>query len=447
MPTRYLVLLLAVLAAVAPGCKTDKRTSTTQSSHISDDSLLTLVQRQTFRYFWEGAEPVSGMARERHHVDGEYPDNDLNVVTSGGTGFGLMAMVVAMERGFISREQGLRRLETIVGALEKADRFHGVWPHWLNGETGKVKPFSAKDDGADIVETAFLVQGLLVVRQYFREGSEGEQALAQRIDRLWREVEWDWFRNGNKNAIYWHWSPNFGWEMNFPIEGYNECLIVYVLAASSPTHGVPAEVYHDGWARSGGIRSEQKTYGYELDLKHNGSEQYGGPLFWAHYSFLGLDPRGLRDAYADYWTHNRNHTLINRQWCVENPHGHPGYGPDCWGLTASYSTRFYAAHRPGDEDYGVISPTAALSSMPYTPEYSLQAMRHFYEELGDRIWGPYGFYDAFSIGEEWYPQRYLAIDQGPIVVMIENHRSGLIWDLFMSCPEIQSGLDKLGFTH
>lgn len=412
---------------------------------ITDDSLLTLVQYRTFQYFWDGAEPVSGMARERYHVDGVYPDNDMNVVTTGGTGFGVMAILAGIERGFITRQEGFEHLSRIVGFLKNADRFHGAWPHWLYGETGKVKPFSQKDNGADIVETAYLIQGLLAVRQYFKDGSPEERKLAGDIDLLWREVEWNWFTKGGEDVIYWHWSPDYGWEMNHQVRGYNECLIVYILAASSPTYPVGPSVYHNGWARGGGISTVSGSYGYTLTLRHNGAEEYGGPLFWAHYSYLGLDPRDLRDKYADYWQHNINHTLINWKWCVENPLNYAGYSENCWGLTAGYSIKFYSAHAPGEnKDLGVICPTAALSSMPYTPEQSMNAMRHFYYELGDKIFGKFGFYDAFSVHHNWYPQRYLAIDQGPIVVMTENHRSGLLWDLFMSCPEIIEGLQILG---
>lgn len=444
-------LILIVWAALFfAGCQREKNVGRAEKENaadslLSDDSLLTLVQERTFQYFWDGAEPVSGLARERFHMDGNYPQNDKNVVTTGGSGFGIMAILVGIERGFISRQEGADRLEKIVDYLEKADRFHGVWPHWLYGETGKVKPFSPKDDGGDLVESAFLMQGLLCVRQYFQEGSEQERQVASKINKLWQEMEWDWYTKG-ENVLYWHWSPNHAWEMNFPLEGYNETLITYILAASSPTHGIPAEVYHEGWARSGGIKADVTTYDYHLSLKHNGAEKYGGPLFWAHYSYLGLDPRDLTDRYADYWEHNTNHTLINRQWCVENPLEYEGYGKDCWGLTASYSVNGYAGHRPGEEtDLGVISPTAALSSFPYTPEYSMEALKNFYYNLGDKIFGSYGFYDAFSIDKNWYPQKYLAIDQGPIVVMIENHRSGLLWELFMSAPEVKEGLKKLGF--
>jgi hypothetical protein len=440
-------VMVAILFAFSCTQNKQNQDNPEVTDRISDDSLMTLVQYRTFQYFWDGAEPNSGLARERYHVDGEYPQNDKHVVTSGGSGFGVLAILVGIERGFITREQGLERLEKIVTFLENADTFHGVWPHWWDGETGKVQPFSKKDDGGDLVETSFMVQGLLTVRQYFREGSEREKALADRIDKLWKAVEFDWHTKGGENVLYWHWSPNFGWEMNFPVTGYNECMIMYVLAAASPTHGVSADVYHKGWNRGGAIKSDSshRAFGHHLALRHNGAEQYGGPLFWAHYSYLALDPRGLKDKYTDYWEHNTNHTLINRAWCVENPLGFKGYGPESWGLTASYSVKGYAGHSPGEQsDLGVISPTAALSSFPYTPEYSIQAMRHWYENLGDKVFGKYGFYDAFSETENWFPQRYLAIDQGPIVVMIENHRSGLLWDLFMSSPEIQAGLSKLG---
>ena len=449
-------ILLAVFIVPSSGLTISKSFSTNSAierhslvgkvtNKLSEEALLRLVQKQTFKYFWEGAESNSGMAFERYRVKSESSRGHSRVVATGGSGFGLMALLVGIERGFVSREAAVERLYRIVGFLERADRFHGVWPHWLNGETGKVVPFSSKDNGADLVETSYLAQGLLAVRQYLADGSEAEKRLAGRIDRLWREIEWDWFRKDNQNVLYWHWSPNFGWKMNHQVRGYNECLISYVLAASSPTHSIPAEVYHEGWARKGGIAKKTKSGGLSLSLKHNGSGENGGPLFWAHYSYLGLDPRGLKDRYADYWEHNKNHTLLNRKHCVENPLHFKGYGETCWGLTASYSIRFYAAHSP-DRDLGVISPTAALSSFPYTPEYAMQALEHFYYDLGERLWGPYGFFDAFSEHKNWTSQGYLAIDQGPIIIMIENYRTGLLWNLFMTCPEVQQGLKKLGFT-
>ncbi|MGB3180636.1 MAG: glucoamylase family protein [Cyclobacteriaceae bacterium] len=447
-----LVACLLGSVCLLAACSDETQPTTTQNpppdtvASLSDEELFDKVHEQTFKYFYDYAEPTSGVARERFHADNVYPQDDKHIVTSGGGGFGVMALLVGIERGWISRQEGYDRLRLIVDFLTSADRFHGAWPHWMNGETGEVKPFSAKDNGGDLVETSFMIQGLLCVRQYFKDGDEQEQKLAADIDTLWREVEWDWYRRDGQNVLYWHWSPNFGWDMNFALTGYNECLITYVLAASSPTHGIPAEVYHEGWARGGSIVNPVKAYGYRLDLDHNGSAAYGGPLFWAHYSYLGLDPRNLKDRYTDYWEHNTNQTLINHEWCVENPNNYEGYGEDNWGLTASYSVNGYAGHRPGN-DLGVITPTAALSSMPYTPDESMAAMRYFHDSLGSRIWGVAGFYDAFSEEKNFYPKRYLAIDQGPIVVMMENHRTGLLWDLFMSCPEVQEGLDKLDFTY
>lgn len=412
----------------------------------SDTSLFRKVQAATFQYFWDGAEPTSGLARERIHMDNIYPQNDQDVVTSGGGGFGVMAILVGIERKFITKAEGIKRLETILHFLETADRFHGAWPHWWNGKTGKVKPFSRYDDGGDLVESSFMLQGLLCVRQYFKNGNKQEKALAERADKLWKEVDFNFYRN-NQNVLFWHWSPNHEWKMNFAVKGYNECLIMYVLAASSPTHAVPAEVYHEGWAMNGKIKETKRSYNLPLDLKHQGNPPNGGPLFWAHYSYLGLDPRGLKDQYADYWNETVNQAKINYEWCVQNSEGYKGYGPNNWGLTASYSIKGYAGHAPSKErDKGVISPTAALSSFPYTPKESLQAMKFWYNELGDKVWGNYGFYDAFSIHHNWFEPRYLAIDQGPIVVMMENYRTGLLWKLFMSSPEIQQGLTKLGFT-
>lgn len=442
-----LIILLSNLLLISCGDPNKSVVDLDSDEKISEDSLFNLVQYRTFQYFWEGAEPNSGLARERYHVDGEYPQNDQNVVTSGGSGFGIMALIVGMERGFISREEGLERMEKILNFLDTADKFHGAFPHWWYGDTGKVKPFSTNDDGGDLVETSFMIQGLLTFRQYMSESSPREAEIINRINSLWEGVAYDFYTNG-KDVLYWHWSPNHGWKMNFPVKGYDECLIMYVLGASSPSHPISADAYHKGWAKNGEIKNDpnHEAFGYHLSLRHNGTEQNGGPLFWAHYSYLGLSPKGLKDQYADYWEHNTNHTLINRAWCVENPLGFKGYGPQSWGLTSSYSTNGYAGHAPSESrDRGVITPTAALSSMPYTPEYSKEAMSYWYHELGDKVFGKYGFYDAFSETEEWFPQRYLAIDQGPIVVMMENYRSGLLWDLFMSAPEIQQGLQKLGF--
>lgn len=402
---------------------------------ISDEELLTLVQRRTFKYFWDYAHPISGMARERLG-SGE-------TVTTGGTGFGLMAMLVAIERGFITREQGLERLNTIVEFLRtKADKFHGAFPHWLNGTTGTTIPFSAKDNGADLVETSFLMAGLLAVQTYFSGGSAAEQSMCNAIQQLWEGVEWNWFRKNGESRLYWHWSAEYGWDMNMPVTGWNECLITYVLAAASPTHAIDKTVYTEGWARNGAIRNGTAYYNIALPL----GTHWGGPLFFSHYSFLGLDPRNLTDQYAHYGEQNTAHAKINYNYCVANPKAYVGYGSQCWGLSASDISGGYAASSPTN-DLGTIAPTAALASMPYTPEESMRALRFFYYTLGDRLWGEYGFKDAFNLTQQWFATSYLAIDQGPVIVMIENHRSAFLWTLFMQRQDIRNGLEKLGFTY
>jgi hypothetical protein len=401
---------------------------------IADEDLLTLVQQQTFKYFWDLADPASGMARERN--------SSGNLVTTGGSGFGLMAIIVGIERNFITRAQGLERLTKILTFLETSDRFHGVWPHWINGNTGNVIPFSPDDNGGDLVETSFLVQGLLTFRQYLNTGIPAESALVNRINALWDGVEWDWYTRDGQHVLYWHWSPDKAWAMNQQIKGYNEALITYVLAASSSTHTIDEVVYQQGWANNGTIQNGKNFYGINLPVGFD----YGGPLFFTHYSFVGLDPRNLEDTYADYWEQNVNHSKINQAYVVANPKHYVGYSDENWGLTASDNQDGYSAHSPTN-DLGVISPTAALSSFPYTPVESMKALRFFYYKLGDRLWGNYGFYDAFNITEGWTADSYLAIDQGPIIVMVENHRSGLLWELFMSAPEVQDGLTKLGFTY
>lgn len=401
---------------------------------ISDEDLLTLIQRQTFKYFWDYAHPISGLTRER------YGSGDI--VTSGGSGFGLMAIPIGIERGFITRTEGTERINKIVDFLTSADRFHGAWPHWMNGSTGDVIPFGTDDNGGDLVETSYMAAGLLCVRQYLNSSDSYENTLISKINALLNEIEWSWYTKGGEDVLYWHWSPIVGWAMNTQVRGYNEALITYFMAATSTTYPINASVYHNGWANNGSIINGKSFYGITLPVGYD----YGGPLFFAHYSFVGLNPTNLTDQYASYWQQNVNHTLINRQHCITNPYHFFGYSSDCWGLTASDNQNGYSAHSPTN-DLGVISPTAAISSIPYTPEQSLQAIRFFYYVLGDKLWGDYGFYDAFNLNTGWWANSYLAIDQGPQIIMIENYRSGLCWNLFMSAPEVQTAITKLGFSN
>jgi hypothetical protein len=430
---------------------------TTATTHaMSDDELLAMLQQACFQYYWEGAHPDAGMTLEN------IPGDD-RIVATGASGFGIMALVVGVDRGFITREQGAERLTKIVSFLEQAPRYHGVWSHFMDGHTGESLPvFDMFDNAGDLVETAFLMEGLLAARQYFQGTAEIEKTLYKRISRLWETVEWDWYRRSpQSDALYWHWSPDWSWHINHRLTGFNETMIVYLLGIASPTHPVPAELYYTGWAgqaktavdyRRGGSASAaagdhyvngQTYYGIKLDVGVGS----GGPLFFAHYSYMGFDPRGLRDRFTDYFENNRNMAQINLAYCKANPKHFRGYGANCWGLTASDGPKGYLAHAPdAQDDDGTITPTGALASFPYTPRASMAAFKHFYRDLGDRAWGIYGPRDAFNESENWVSPIYMGLNQAPITVMIENYRTGLIWKLFMSNPEIKPMLDGIGFT-
>lgn len=402
---------------------------------MTDDELLTSVQEATFRYFYDFAHPVSGMARERNHSG--------NTCTTGGTGFGLMTLIAGTERGFESRTDVAAHILKLLKFMQNNTiRYHGAWAHWINGETGATIPFSQYDDGGDLVETAFFIQGVLTVRQYFDQDVPNENEIRALCTTLWEEVDWNWYRKTPaENVLYWHWSPNYGWKMNLPIRGYMEAMIVYLLAIASPTHAVPATLYENGWAQNSSYVNGKTFYGYKQWV----GKDLGGPLFFTHYSFLGFDPRDKADKYCNYFDNNRNISMINRAYCADNPHNYTGYNDLVWGLTASDDPFGYSAHEPAN-DNGTITPTAAISAMPYIPAESIATLKYFYHKYGDRLWGAFGFYDAFNLKQNWFADTYLAIDQGTIVPMIENYRSGLLWNLFMSNPEIQPMLDAIGFS-
>ena len=411
--------------------------TTDKFPQISDSALLTLVEQQTFQYFWKFGHPVSGMARER--------TSSGETVTTGGSGFGVMSMLVAVQRNFITRAEAFTRIDTIVNFLTfKASHYHGAFSHWINGTTGATIPFGQQDDGGDIVETSYMMQGLLCARQFFNSTTDpNEINLRAAINNLYNGVEWNWYRQAGQSVLTWNWSPNYNWAINFQIRGWDEAMITYVMAASSNVvaNTITKGVYDSGWAGNGSERNGQSFYGVHLPL----GPDYGGPLFFAHYSFLGINPQNLSDAYANYWIQDTAHAKINFLYCVNNPLHNYGYSSSCWGLTASDIPGGYTASSPTN-DVGVIAPTAAISSLPYTPTQSMDAIRFFYYKLGDKTWGQYGFTDAFSLNTLWFDSDCLAIDQGPEIIMIENYRSGLLWNLFMSCPEVKRGMTNLGFS-
>ena len=420
---------------------------------FSDDELLTMLEEACFRYYWEGADPHSGMTREN------IPGDD-RVVATGASGMGIAALIVGVDRGFIPRALGLERVSRIVDFLEHAERYHGAWSHFMDGSTGKTMPvFGMFDNGGDLVETSFLMEGLLAARQYFRGNSAAERDLYRRISELWETVEWDWYRGPETgDFLYWHWSAEWGWQIQHRLTGFNEVMITYLLAMSSPTHGVPADLYYSGWASqseralhyragwSGSVDGDHYAnghtyYGIKLDV----GVGTGGPLFFTHYSYFGFDPHSLHDRFTStYFENNRNLALINRAYCIDNPKHFSGYGANAWGLTASDGPEGYLPHAPDkNNDDGTLTPTGALASFPYTPEASMAALKHYYRDLGAELWDIDGPRDAYNPEHNWVSPIYMGLNQAPIVVMVENYRTGLVWKNFMANPEIGGMLHKL----
>ena len=418
---------------------------------MTDEQLLDMLQLANFRYYWEGCEPNSGLARE------DIPGH-TDMIAAGASGFGMMSILVGIHRGFITREQGVERFLRITEFLSKAQRHHGVYPHFMNGKTGEtIAWFGPKDNGGDLVETAFMYQGLIAALQFFDRDNNDERTIRERISRIWKETEWDWYRKTpDSDYLYWHWSPDKEWIIKHRLIGWNETLVTYFLAIASPTHGVPAELYYSGWASQSDLAANYRSWAVSRDgNRHaNGHAYYGqhlgvrestgGPLFFCHYSFLGLDPRALTDRYCNYFQNNKAIATINYRYCVEKPKGHEGYGEDSWGLTASDGFWGYCASEPATHiDEGKITPAGALASFPYTPEESMRAFKHFYRDCGSFLWGEFGFYDAYNPGINWVAPIFMGLNQGPITVMVENYRSGFVWDLFMSNPDVQNAIKKL----
>ncbi len=404
---------------------------------MTDDELLTSVQESHFRYFWDFANPISGTIREG------YVSHGTEVSAAGGTGMGLMNICVGVERGFITRQEAAERVLKMLNFLDQADRFHGAWPHWFDGGTGDVILFGGQD-GGDIVETSYIAQGMLTVRQYFDNMNDATEAdINDMATDLWESIDWNFYTNGSNN-LQWLWSPTVGFNLpdQIAIHGYNECMITYLLAIASPTHPIPVSCYYDGWCNDDSYENGNSYYGYKQWVGY----PYGGPLFFTHYTSMGFDPRDKSDNYCNYFENNRNISLINRAWCAANPGGFDDYSNTVWGLTASFDPWDYGVHEPlTDSDNGTISPTAAMSAMAYTPAESIATMKEFYFTYGADLWSPFGFYDAFNPTQNWYADNCVAIDQGPIAVMIENYRTGLCWDLFMANPEITPMLNAIGW--
>ncbi|MCD8539838.1 MAG: Ig-like domain-containing protein, partial [Leadbetterella sp.] len=264
---KYTFIIRKGLSSAAKGTLQNEQSFLFYTTHdqkdkferIPAEALLDKVQAQTFKYFWDFAHASSGMIRER--------SSSTTTVTTGGTGFGLMAILVGVERKFITRNEGLERVRKITTFLESADSYHGAYSHWYNGDTGKTQPFSTRDNGADLVETSFLFMGLLAAGEYF-----GDSDLTRRIEGLYQKVEWNFFLNGTE-SLFWHWSPDYGFELNLKIRGWNEALMTYVLAAGSEKYAIEKTNYINGWTRNGGFVNGSMHHGIRLPL----GPDYGGP--------------------------------------------------------------------------------------------------------------------------------------------------------------------------
>lgn len=430
--------LPVVLALAVISCSSGSRTNSGEERFYPGDHtyapsavrrVLDRQQKAAFDFFYKGADPQTGMAYEGN--------NRGNTITTGGSGFGVMAIIVGVERGWITREDGSGQIRKIVNFLTDADRYKGAWSHWYSPD-GTYVAFGDQKATGDLVESSFMMAGLLAAYEYFDGADDVETSLREDIDNLYKSVNWSGYTGKNGDGLYWLWYSETD-TYSLKISGWNEALVTYLMALAAPDgHCIDATTYKRGWNPQ--PFPQRKTYGYELPL----GNELGGPLFFSHYSFLGFNPRLMQDENAWYWRQNLSHTMVNRHYCTYSAPEAFGYGIDMWGLTACYgagSSPSYSARSPQNDD-GVIAPTAALSSYPYTPFYSTQVLLNL-DKISE-CKGEFGFADAYMPSERIATRDHLAIDQGPIVVMIENYRSGLIWDLLMSNDHVKRALEKAG---
>ena len=437
MILQTVTLLIALLACA--GCVEDE--STTGDAFVDNDNtyspavmrnLMDEHEQKVISYFTAGANSATGMAYNS--------STDKATLTTGASGFGIMSLVVGVERGWLQRDEAVDQIVRIVRFLKKADRFAGAWAHWYN-QSGKIVPFGNQNQAGEIVETAFMMGGLLTACEYFNGNSAGEIEMREATEYFWNTIEWNHFvRNGH---MYWIWHQDSD-SYELPLIGWHETLLVYVLAMAAPEeHRVSESVYRSCWQGYNFSHSGRETYGYELPL---GSD-LGGPLFLSQYSFLGLDPRRMMDSHCYYWAQNQNHTMVNRHYCVYEAPADNMYSASNWGLTACGGCGSHPAYlsRDPENDDGVIAPTAAISAFPYTPFYSAQVLLNL-ERNYPKLNGKYGFGVAYCPAEKAVSSEYLAMEHAPMAIMMENYRSGLIWKLLMRNALVQRGLQAAGIA-
>ena len=428
-------------------------------SSPQQQAFLDQLQRDTFKFFWETTPAGTGLTPDRAP--------GANTSSVAAVGFALTSYLVGVERGYVTRAEAatrtLRTLETLWRApqgpaAEGVAGYNGLFYHFLDGHDG------VRSDQSELstVDTALLMAGVLSAQAYFDKDDETERSIRLLADQLYRRVDWAWASSPrHKPLLSLGWSPEQGF-IDYDWRGYNEGMLLYILALGSPTHPIDPQAWEE-WTRS-----------YRWESAYGPPHVTFGPMFGHQYSHVWVDFRGIQDGYmrskgSDYFTNSVRATHANRAYCIANPGGWKGYGELVWGLTASdgplgaddahgAATPFHAywarGAGPNASDDGTIAPTAAGGSVPFAPEVAIPTLMHFRDRFGDRLYGQYGFKDAFNLsypgksGEPtgWFADQYLAIDQGPILLMIENYRTGFVWELLKKSAYVSAGLRKAGFT-
>ncbi|HEX7117569.1 MAG TPA: glucoamylase family protein [Longimicrobiales bacterium] len=461
------ILLSIVLVCAACGASPGPADPADGAVSPADLAFLDTLQHRTFRFFWERANPENGLVPDR------WPTPSFSSIAA--VGFGLPAYAVGIERGWITRAEGADRVRTTLRFLWNAPQgdapagvsgYQGFFYHFLDMRTGH----RFEQVELSTIDTALLMAGVLFCMEYFDGPDPVEAEIRALADSLYRRVDWAWMLNEN-GRISMGWRPDRGF-ITYDWRGYNEAMVLLILALGSPTHPVPEDV----WTTYTSTNAWGDYYGQE----HVGF----APLFGHQYSHIFIDFRGIQDAYMrarglDYFENSRRATLAQRQYAIDNPMGWRGYGADVWGLTASDGPadatlpvdgtprRFYSytargASHTDVRDDGTLAPTALGGSIPFAPPQTIRALRAIRDRYGAAIWGEYGFLDAFNPtfqwtdvplkhgrvipGLGWFDTDYLGIDQGPIVLMAENYRSGLIWERLRQNPYIVRGLRRAGFA-
>ena len=405
---------------------------------LTTEALLDTLQHTAFDYFWNEANPTNGLIKDRSTLS--------SPCSIASLGFGLSAICIGIDHGWVSRDDGRARIRTALqtlwtkpqgNALSGTIGYKGLYYHFLD-MPGALRTWDCE---LSTIDTALLFAGIIDAKQYFDTADPVDVEVRALADSIYYRADWEFMRNFAP-SIYMGWKPGTGFSTFGQWIGYNEAMILFILALGSPTHPVPATTW-TAW-----------TSGYNWSTQYGQTYVIFPPLFGHQYSHCWIDFRSIYDTYManrgiTYFENSRRATLAQRAYCIANPSGRVGYGANQWGLTASDGPTGYNARGapPSQNDDGTISPTAVGGAVPFAPEVAIPALHHLYDTYGPQLFSTYGFRDAFNltVNPDWYDTDYIGIDQGPIIVMIENYRTGKVWQRFMANPDIQRGLQRAGF--